>query len=80
ITLRLQNVPWDQALDLVLKTKALGKRQLGSVLLIAPAEEIAAREKIELEAVRQVEELAPLVQEFMQFKYAKAADIATILT
>ncbi|MFK4754485.1 type IV pilus secretin PilQ [Oceanobacter antarcticus] len=80
ITLRLQNVPWDQALDLVLKTKALGKRQMGSVLLIAPAEEIAAREKIELEAVRQVEELAPLVQEFMQFKYAKAADIATILT
>mgnify|MGYP001160706935 CR=1 FL=1 len=80
ITLRLQNVPWDQALDLVLKTKALGKRQMGSVLLIAPAEEIAAREKIELEAVKQVEELAPLVQEFMQFKYAKAADIAKILT
>jgi type IV pilus assembly protein PilQ len=80
ITLRLQNVPWDQALDLVLKTKALGKRQMGSVLLIAPAEEIAAREKIELEAVKQVEELAPLVQEFMQFKYAKAADLAKILT
>ena len=80
ITLRLQNVPWDQALDLVLKTKALGKRQMGSVLLIAPAEEIAAREKIELEAVKQVEELAPLVQEFMQFNYAKAADIANILT
>ncbi|WP_221795793.1 type IV pilus secretin PilQ [Oceanobacter mangrovi] len=80
ITLRLQNVPWDQALDLVLKTKALGKRQMGSVLLIAPAEEIAAREKIELEAVRQVEELAPLVQEFMQFKYAKASDLAKILT
>lgn len=80
ITLRLQNVPWDQALDLVLKTKALGKRQMGSVLLIAPAEEIAAREKIELEAVKQVEELAPLVQEFMQFKYAKAVDIAKILT
>lgn len=80
ITLRLQNVPWDQALDLVLKTKALGKRQMGSVLLVAPAEEIAAREKIELEAVKQVEELAPLVQEFMQFKYAKAADLAKILT
>lgn len=80
ITLRLQNVPWDQALDLVLKTKGLGKRQMGSVLLVAPAEEIAAREKIELEAVKQVEELAPLVQEFMQFKYAKAADLATILT
>ena len=53
ITLRLQNVPWDQALDLVLKTKGLGKRQMGSVLLVAPAEEIAAREKIELEAVKK---------------------------
>ena len=79
ITLRLQNVPWDQALDLVLKTKALGKRQMGSVLLIAPAEEIAAREKIELEAVKQVEELAPLVTEYMQLKYAKAIDIAKLL-
>ncbi len=80
ITLRLQNVPWDQALDLVLKTKGLGKRQMGSVLLVAPAEEIAAREKIELEAVKQVEELAPLVQEFIQFKYAKATDLSSILT
>ncbi|MFC3680540.1 type IV pilus secretin PilQ [Bacterioplanoides pacificum] len=79
ITLRLQNVPWDQALDLVLKTKALGKRQMGSVLLIAPAEEIAAREKIELEAVKQVEELAPLVTEYMQLKYAKAIEIAKLL-
>lgn len=79
ITLRLQNVPWDQALDLVLKTKALGKRQMGSVLLIAPAEEIAAREKIELEAVKQVEELAPLITEYMQLKYAKAVDIAKLL-
>ena len=80
ITLRLQNVPWDQALDLVLKTKGLGQRQMGSVLLIAPAEEIAAREKVELEAVRQVEELAPLVTEYMQLKYAKAADLAELLT
>lgn len=80
ITLRLQNVPWDQALDLVMKTKGLGKRQMGSVLLIAPAEEIAAREKIELEAVKQVEELAPLVTEYMQLKYAKAADLAKLLT
>lgn len=80
ITLRLQNVPWDQALDLVLKTKALGKRQMGSVLLIAPAEEIAAREKIELEAVKQVEELAPLVTEYMQLNYAKASDLAVLLT
>lgn len=80
ITLRLQNVPWDQALDLVLKTKGLGKRQMGSVLLIAPAEEISAREKVELEAVRQVEELAPLVTEYMQLKYAKATDLAALLT
>lgn len=79
ITLRLQNVPWDQALDLVLKTKALGKRQMGSVLLIAPAEEIAAREKIELEAVKQVEELAPLVTEYVQLKYAKAVDLAKLM-
>ncbi len=80
ITLRLQNVPWDQALDLVLKTKGLGKRQMGSVLLIAPAEEIAAREKIELEAVRQVEELAPLVTEYIQLKYAKASVLVNLLT
>ncbi|ASP40791.1 type IV pilus secretin PilQ [Bacterioplanes sanyensis] len=80
ITLRLQDVPWDQALDLVLKTKGLGKRQMGSVLLIAPAEEIAAREKVELEAVRQVEELAPLVTEYMQLNYAKAKDLAELLT
>ena len=80
ITLRLQNVPWDQALDLVLKTKGLGKRQMGSVLLIAPAEEIAAREKIELEAVRQVDELAPLVTEYMQLKYAKASVLVNLLT
>ncbi len=80
ITLRLQNVPWDQALDLVLKTKGLAKRQMGNVLLVAPAEEIAAREKIELEAVKQVEELAPLLSEYVQLRYAKATDIAGLLT
>lgn len=80
ITLRLQNVPWDQALDLVLKTKGLSKRQMGNVLLVAPAEEIAAREKIELEAVKQVEELAPLLSEYVQLRYAKATDIAGLLT
>lgn len=79
ITLRLQNVPWDQALDLVLKTKGLAKRQMGNVLLVAPAEEIAAREKIELEAVRQVAELAPLLSEYAQLRYAKATDIASLL-
>ncbi len=80
ITLRLQNVPWDQALDLVLKTKGLAKRQMGNVLLVAPAEEIAAREKIELEAVKQVAELAPLLSEYVQLRYAKATDIASLLT
>jgi type IV pilus assembly protein PilQ len=80
ITLRLQNVPWDQALDLVLKTKGLAKRQMGNVLLVAPAEEIAAREKIELEAVKQVEELAPLLSEYVQLRYAKATNIASLLT
>jgi type IV pilus assembly protein PilQ len=80
ITLRLQNVPWDQALDLVLKTKGLAKRQMGNVLLVAPAEEIAAREKIELEAVKQVEELAPLLSEYVQLRYAKATDISALLT
>ncbi len=80
ITLRLQNVPWDQALDLVLKTKGLDKRQMGSVLLVAPSEEIAAREKMELEAVRQVEELAPLVTEYIRVKYAKASAMSQLLT
>lgn len=79
ITLRLNNVPWDQALDIVLKTKGLGKRQDGNVLLIAPSEEIAAREKLELESQKQIEELAPLRSEFLQVNYAKASEIADLL-
>ncbi|WP_421683433.1 type IV pilus secretin PilQ [Stutzerimonas urumqiensis] len=78
ITLRLQNVPWDQALDLVLKTKGLDKRQVGNVLLVAPADEIAARERQELEAKRQLAELAPLRREVVQVNYAKASDIAAL--
>ena len=78
ITLRLQNVPWDQALDLVLKTKGLDKRKVGNVLLVAPADEIAARERQELESQRQIQELAPLRRELMQVNYAKAADIAKL--
>ncbi|WP_183165923.1 type IV pilus secretin PilQ family protein [Azomonas macrocytogenes] len=78
ITLRLQNVPWDQALDLVLKTKALDKRQIGNVLLVAPADEIAARERQELEAQKQMAELAPLRREVVQVNYAKASDIAKL--
>lgn len=79
ITLRLQNVPWDQALDLVLKTKALDKRQIGNVLLVAPADEIAARERLELEAYQQAQALAPLRSEFIQVNYAKSSEIAKIL-
>ncbi|MDH4611930.1 type IV pilus secretin PilQ [Pseudomonas sp. BN102] len=78
ITLRLQNVPWDQALDLVLKTKGLDKRKVGNVLLVAPADEIAARERQELESQKQLAELAPLRRELIQVNYAKASDIAKL--
>ncbi len=79
VTLRLKNVPWDQALDLILKTKGLDKRENGNVMLIAPAEEIAAREKMELEANKQVEALAPLINETIQVNYAKASVLADML-
>ena len=79
LTLRLKNVPSDQALDIILKTKGLGIRENGNVLYIAPNEEIAAREKLELESQQQVEELAPLRSEFMEINYAKAADLASLL-
>ena len=79
LTLRMQNVPWDQALDIVLKTKGLAKRENGNVMLIAPSEEIAAREKLELESQRQIEELAPLYSDFIQINYAKATELAELL-
>lgn len=79
LTLRLKNVPWDQALDIILKTKGLGMRENGNVLYIAPNEEIAAREKLELESQQQVEELAPLRSEFLEINYAKASDLANLL-
>jgi type IV pilus assembly protein PilQ len=75
ITLRLQNVPWDQALELVLKTKGLDKRQVGNVLMVAPAAEIAERERQEIAAQKQVEELAPLQTEFIRVRYADAAEL-----
>lgn len=78
ITLRLQNVPWDQALDLVLKTKGLDKRKVGNVLLVAPADEIAARERQELESSKQLQELAPLHRQIIRISYAKASDIAKL--
>ena len=79
ITLRLQNVPWDQALDLILKTKGLDKRQIGNVLLVAPADEIAARERLELETSKQIAELAPVRLDIVQVNYAKAADIVALI-
>jgi type IV pilus assembly protein PilQ len=79
VTLRLQNVPWDQALDIILKTKGLGKRQEGNVIIVAPAEELAAREKAELAATKDVQELEPLRSEFLQVNYAKAADLAALI-
>lgn len=79
ITLRLQNVPWDQALELILKTKGLDKRKVGNVLMVAPAAEIAQREKLELEANKQVSELAPVSLDVIQVNYAKAADIVGLL-
>ena len=75
ITLRLQNVPWDQALDLVLKTRGLDSRQIGSVLMVAPAQEIAERERQEVEANKQLAELAPLQSEFIRIRYAKAINV-----
>jgi type IV pilus assembly protein PilQ len=75
ITLRLQNVPWDQALELVLKTKGLDKRQVGNVLMVAPAPEIAARERQEIETNKQLEELSPLQTEYIRILYANAADL-----
>lgn len=75
ITLRLENVPWDQALDIVLKTKGLDKRLSGNVLVIAPAAEIAARERTEIETKKQLEELAPLRTEYIRIRYANATEL-----
>jgi type IV pilus assembly protein PilQ len=79
VTLRLQNVPWDQALDIVLTTKGLGKRQDGNVIIVAPADELAAREKSDLASQEDIQQLEPLHTEYLQVNYAKAADIATLL-
>ncbi len=79
LTLRLQNVPWDQALDIILRTKGLAMRQNGNVVFIAPTEEVAAREKLDLESRKTVEELIPLRTEVMQVNYAKAKDLAELL-
>ena len=79
MSLRLENVPWDQALDLILTTRGLSMRQNGNVMFIAPTAEIAAQEKARLDLIRQNETLAPLVSDFIQINYARAADIAKLL-
>ncbi len=79
ITLRLQNVPWDQALDIILKARGLSMRKNGNVIMVAPTQEINQREQLELEAMKQVEDLAPLQFEYMQLNYANAATIKKLL-
>jgi len=79
VTLRLTNVPWDQALDIVLTTKGLDKRRQGNVILVAPAAEISAREKELAAARKEITELAPLRTEYLQVNYAKAADLAALI-
>jgi len=80
VTLRLNNVPWDQALDIILKSKGLAKRITGNVMMVGPQAEVAAQEKLELEAKKQVIELSPLRTEFFEVSYAKAADLEALLT
>ncbi|NIL94062.1 MAG: type IV pilus secretin PilQ [Woeseiaceae bacterium] len=80
VTLRLRNVPWDQALDIVMTTKGLDMRQNGNVIIVAPAEEIAARETADLEAKQAISELEPLYSEFLQVNYAKAGDLAALIS
>jgi type IV pilus assembly protein PilQ len=79
VTLRLQNVPWDQALDIVLRTKGLDKRRQDNVIIVAPQAELAAREKAELAARKDVQELAPLRSEYLQVNYAKAKDLESLI-
>ncbi|MDX2607095.1 MAG: type IV pilus secretin PilQ [Woeseiaceae bacterium] len=80
VTLRLRNVPWDQALDIVMTTKGLDMRQNGNVIIVAPAEEIAARETADLEAKQAISELEPIYSEFLQVNYAKAGDLAALIS
>jgi type IV pilus assembly protein PilQ len=79
VTLRLRNVPWDQALDIVMTTKGLDMRENGNVIIVAPADEISARETADLEARQAILELEPLYSEFLQVNYAKASDLASLI-
>ncbi|HEH9440528.1 TPA: type IV pilus secretin PilQ family protein [Aeromonas sobria] len=80
ITLRLDGVPWEQALDIILKVRGLDKRLDNNILLVAPAEEIATREKQQLESRNQVADLAQLYTEYLQINYAKATEVAALLS
>lgn len=79
ISLRLENVPWDQALDLILTTKGLSMRKNGNVMYVAPTADIVARDKAEIEAQQQSQQLAPLSTDIIQINYAKAEDISKLL-
>ncbi|WP_432454728.1 type IV pilus secretin PilQ [Agarivorans sp. QJM3NY_29] len=79
ITLRMDDVPWEQALDIILKVKGLDKRLDNNVLLIAPAAELAEQERQQLESAKQVADLAPLYSEYIQVNYAKASDLSALL-
>ncbi|BCB06862.1 fimbrial assembly protein PilQ [Vreelandella venusta] len=79
ITLNLNDVPWDQALALILQSQGLASREQGNVIVVAPASELAALERQELEARHQRQTLAPLVTEFVEIKYARAEDLAQLL-
>src|ERR1019366_3877831 len=80
VTLRLKDVPWDQALDIILQAKSLGLRKSGNVILIAPKDELNAKEKNELEAKQQIAALEPLRSQSFQLNYAKATDVANSLS
>jgi type IV pilus assembly protein PilQ len=79
LTLRLKDVPWDQALDLIMQTKGLDKRQNGNVIWIAPRDELMTKEKLELEAKSQVVDLEPLVTEYIALNYMRADEAQTML-
>ena len=80
LTLRLKNVPWDQALDIILKAKGLSKRESGNVMLVAPSEEIAAQEKIDLEASQAITELSPLRSVFFTINFAKVTELESLFS
>ena len=80
LTLRLKDVPWDQALDIIMQSKGLTERKNGNVIVVAPTEEVAAKEKIALEATKQTEELEPLRTEVFTLKYQKAESVKSLLT